>query len=78
MLFSDASPGKTAAQDSTLGDYLSDRERDYIVRTLESQSGQIQETARLPGISRKKPGGKNAETGYLARRNRWLGRVNTP
>jgi DNA-binding NtrC family response regulator len=53
LLFGDTSEGKAAAPDSTLGDYLSDRERDYIIRALESQSWQIQETASLLGISRK-------------------------
>jgi transcriptional regulator of acetoin/glycerol metabolism len=37
----------------TLGDYLAGHERAYIVRALESQDWQIQETANLLGISRK-------------------------
>ncbi len=42
-----------AAPLDTLGSYLADQERSYILRTLESQTWQIQETAHLLGISRK-------------------------
>jgi DNA-binding NtrC family response regulator len=48
----DTAVAPSAPQD-TLGEYLSGLERDYIVRALESQSWQIQETANLLGISRK-------------------------
>ncbi len=53
FLFGETSNGKPRTPENTLGDYLSDREREYIVRALESQSWQIQETAGLLGISRK-------------------------
>jgi len=53
FLFGETSNGKAPTPENTLGDYLADREREYIVRALDSQSWQIQETAGLLGISRK-------------------------
>jgi transcriptional regulator with PAS, ATPase and Fis domain len=53
FLFGETSSGKRGTPENTLGDYLVDREREYIVRALESQAWQIQETAGLLGISRK-------------------------
>ncbi len=53
FLFGEASNCKLRTPENTLGDYLADREREYIARALESQSWQIQETASLLGISRK-------------------------
>jgi len=53
LLFGDTSSPPTPQPLDTLGDYLAGRERDYILRALESQNWQIQETANLLGISRK-------------------------
>ncbi|HRH81113.1 MAG TPA: sigma-54 dependent transcriptional regulator [Thiobacillaceae bacterium] len=53
LLFDGAAGNATPPPSDTLGDYLAGRERDYILRALESQSWQIQETANLLGISRK-------------------------
>ncbi|MGO9444160.1 MAG: sigma-54-dependent transcriptional regulator [Thiobacillaceae bacterium] len=53
LLFGEAPEGKAQAPDSTLGEYMSQREHDYITIALESQSWQIQDTASLLGISRK-------------------------
>ena len=52
-LFGEAMPAEAPPLQDTLGDYLTGHERDYILRALESQSWQIQETANLLGISRK-------------------------
>ncbi len=46
-------PGTPPRPLDTLGDYLAGHERDYILRALQSQNWQIQETADLLGISRK-------------------------
>ncbi len=53
LLFGDTSPGNLPQPRDTLGDYLAGHEREYILRALESQTWQIQETANLLGISRK-------------------------
>ena len=55
LLFGDVSPGASVSQTptDTLGTYLAGHERDYILRALDSQAWQIQETANLLGISRK-------------------------
>ena len=53
LLFGDTSPVNAPQPLDTLGDYLAGHERDYILRALESQNWQIQETANLLGISRK-------------------------
>ncbi len=53
LLFGDTDRGYSPQPRDTLGDYLTGHERDYILRALESQSWQIQETANLLGISRK-------------------------
>jgi DNA-binding NtrC family response regulator len=53
LLFGETSPGNRTQPVDTLGDYLAGHERDYIVRALQSQDWQIQETASLLGISRK-------------------------
>ncbi len=54
LLFGEAAVAGAAPRPrDTLGDYLSGHERDYILRALESQNWQIQETANLLGISRK-------------------------
>ncbi len=53
LLFGDTDRSISPHPQDTLGDYLAGHERDYILRALESQSWQIQETANLLGISRK-------------------------
>ncbi len=53
LLFGDTSPDSPAQPLDTLGEHLAGHERDYIVRALQSQGWQIQETANLLGISRK-------------------------
>lgn len=53
FLFGDTSKSKARMPENTLGEYLADREREYILRALECQAWQIQETASLLGISRK-------------------------
>jgi Nif-specific regulatory protein len=53
LLFGDASPARAPRPLDTLGDFLAGHEREYILRALESQAWQIQETANLLGISRK-------------------------
>lgn len=53
LLFGELSAANTAQPLDTLGDYLAGHEREYILRALESQAWQIQETANLLGISRK-------------------------
>ncbi|MDD5390950.1 MAG: sigma-54 dependent transcriptional regulator [Gallionellaceae bacterium] len=53
LLFGETSPANSPAPRDTLGDYLAGHEREYILRALESQGWQIQETANLLGISRK-------------------------
>ena len=54
-LFDRPAPSLTEQQDvaSTLRDYLSECERDFIVRALDNQQWQIQSCADLLGISRK-------------------------
>lgn len=46
-------PGLPAQPTDTLTEFLAGHERDYILRALDSQGWQIQETAHLLGISRK-------------------------
>jgi DNA-binding NtrC family response regulator len=53
LLFGEASPNNLPQPLDTLGDYLAGHEREYILRALQSQGWQIQETANLLGISRK-------------------------
>ena len=53
LLFGETSPASLPLPLDTLGDYLAGHEREYILRALESQNWQIQETANLLGISRK-------------------------
>jgi DNA-binding NtrC family response regulator len=53
LLFGNLSTASAPQLLDTLGDYLAGHEREYIVRALESQAWQIQETANLLGISRK-------------------------
>jgi DNA-binding NtrC family response regulator len=53
LMFGDTSPAGGPQPLDTLGDYLAGHEREYILRALESQGWQIQETANLLGISRK-------------------------
>jgi DNA-binding NtrC family response regulator len=53
LLLGDNAENNNPAPYMTLGDYLSEKERDYITRALEAQSWQIQETASTLGISRK-------------------------
>ena len=53
LLFGGTLLGNLPQPIDTLGDYLAGHEREYILRALESQGWQIQETANLLGISRK-------------------------
>ena len=53
LLFGDGVANTEFAPAATLGDHMARRERDYILRALDSRSWQIQETAALLGISRK-------------------------
>jgi DNA-binding NtrC family response regulator len=53
LLFGETTPGTPSRPLDTLGDYLAGHEREYILRALQAQKWQIQETANLLGISRK-------------------------
>jgi DNA-binding NtrC family response regulator len=52
-LFGQAEAPAAASPQDPLSDYLAQQEREYILRSLDACSWQIQETAALLGISRK-------------------------
>lgn len=53
LLLGETAPVPAYQPRETLGGYLAGHEREYILRALESQDWQIQDTAALLGISRK-------------------------
>jgi transcriptional regulator of acetoin/glycerol metabolism len=53
LLFDGNDSSSEATPAATLGDHLAVHERDYILRALDARGWQIQETAKLLGISRK-------------------------